>query len=294
VKPPPFVYRSPESVDEALALLGELGDGAKVLAGGQSLIPMLNMRLLEPSALVDIGRVRGLDGLTIVDGEVRVGACVTHERLRRDDAVAAAQPLVRRALDRVAHPVIRNRGTSVGSIVHADPAAELPAVLALLDGALVVVGPAGRRRIAACDVVVGPLESSVRADEVAVEAILPVAPARTGSAFHELARRHGDYAMAGVGVTVTLDVDRRVVAARAAFIGVGTGVRVLVLDGALAGQPSDVLDVATAIEATRAFVEPDDDVHASADYRRHLTGVLVGRALVAAVDDAVSRTEVGA
>lgn len=294
MKPPPFAYHAPTDLDEAVALLGALGEGAKVLAGGQSLVPLLNMRLVAPHALVDIGRVAGLDGIALDGGSVRFGARVTHERLRRDAAVAAAQPLLARALDHVAHAVIRNRGTSVGSIVHADPAAELPAVLALLDGELEVVGPSGTRRVPAAELVLGPLESDVRAGEIAVAAHVPVAPARTGSAFVELARRHGDYAIAGVGVVVTLDADRRVTAARAACIGVGTATEVLDLMGALDGvvvEDAGTVGVDAVVEAVRTFVRPDADVHASAEYRRHLSGVLAGRALRAALADALARTE---
>lgn len=296
MKPPPFAYHAPTDLDEAVALLGALGEGAKVLAGGQSLVPLLNMRLVAPSALVDIGRVAGLDGIDVADGEVRFGARVTHERLRRDAAVAHAQPLLGRALDHVAHAVIRNRGTSVGSIVHADPAAELPAVLALLDGALEVVGADGARSVAADRLVLGPLESDVRAGEIAVAARVPVAPPRTGSALVELARRHGDYAIAGVGVVVTLDSQRRIGPARAAGIGVGTATRVLDLTDVLAGGAADdpdALDLDAVAAAVRGFVEPEPDVHASAEYRRHLAGVLAVRAVRAALDDALARTEEG-
>lgn len=293
MKPPPFAYHAPTELDAALDLLAGLGDGAKVLAGGQSLIPLLNMRLVAPSALVDIGRVAGLDALEVVGGTVRVGARATHERVRRDATIAAAQPLLRRALDHVAHAVIRNRGTCVGSLVHADPAAELPAVLALLGGALEVRGPAGTRHIAASELVRGPLESDVRQGEIAVAATVPVASPRTGSAVEELARRHGDYAMAGVAVTVTLDVDAHVAAARAAFIGVGRVGEVLDLGEALRGQPADAPAVEGAVAAARAFVEPDGDLHASADYRRHLAGVLTGRAVVRAAADARTRSAVG-
>jgi aerobic carbon-monoxide dehydrogenase medium subunit len=148
VKPPPFAYRAPSSVEETLAVLAELGEDGKVLAGGQSLVPLLNMRLAQPAVLVDLARVAGLDTVEVTDHQVRVEARVTHETLRRHDAAAGAQPLLRRALDWVAHPVIRNRGTSLGSIVHADPAAELPAVLGLLGGhvELASTGPPGRSR----------------------------------------------------------------------------------------------------------------------------------------------------
>lgn len=291
MKPPPFAYHAPRSVEEALTLLAAL-DGAKVLAGGQSLVPLLNMRLAEPAALIDIGRIPGLDVLEVTDGHVRIGAGVTHERLRRDDAVAAVQPLLRRALDLVAHPVIRNRGTTVGSVVHADPAAEMPAVVALLGGTLEVASVRGRRSIEAADLVRGPLESDVAPDELALELRVPVAAPGTGSAFVELSRRHGDYALAGVATEVAVD-GGRIVGARATFIGVGTGTAVLDLSPAVAGRDAagpDVVDVAAAVAG---FVEPQDDVHADAAYRRHLAGVLAGRAVRAAAADALARAGAG-
>jgi carbon-monoxide dehydrogenase medium subunit len=288
VKPAPFEYHGPSTVDEAVGLLAALGDGAKVLAGGQSLIPLLNMRLAGPDHLVDISRIAALDHVDVADGRVRFGAAVTHERLRRHP-VAAAQPLLARALGWVAHPVIRNRGTSVGSIVHADPAAELPAVLALLDGTLSVRSRSGTRVLAAGDIVLGPLESDVAPDEVAVEASVPVAGPAEGSAFLELARRHGDYALAGVCIVTSLDEDGRVASARAAFIGVGTGTRVLELSDVLTGQRPEMLDVRGVVDRTVAFVDPEDDIHADAGYRRHLAGVLAGRATASAVADARAR-----
>jgi len=237
--------------------------------------------------------VTGLDRVTVADGLVRFGATVTHERLRRDPAAAAAQPLIARALGWVAHPVIRNRGTSVGSIVHADPAAEMPAVLAVLDGTLTVRGPNGTRVLRADEVVLGPMEADVAADEVAVEASVPTAGAREGSAFVELSRRHGDYALAGVCVVVGLAGDGSIATARATFIGVGTGTRVLDLADVLAGQPSERVDVRGAVDRVSAFVDPESDIHADAGYRRHLAGVLAGRAVAAAAGDARERATAG-
>jgi aerobic carbon-monoxide dehydrogenase medium subunit len=289
VKPPPFAYHAPRDLDEALDTLAGLGDDGKVLAGGQSLVPMLNMRLVAPRALVDIGRVSELDTLEVADGQVRVGALARHARVHRDPQVRRCQPLLHEALGWVAHPVIRNRGTAVGSLVHADPAAELPAVLALLDGRVELAGADGRRHVAAADFFRGPLESDTRSGELAVAATFPVAPPGTGTAVVELSRRHGDYALAGVAVTVGLDGDRRVAQARSAFLGVG-GVPVVVdLTGTLAGQPADALQLDESVAHARGAIDPDDDIHATAAYRRHLAGVLLARALRDAATRAADR-----
>jgi aerobic carbon-monoxide dehydrogenase medium subunit len=289
VKPPAFAYHAPTSVEEAVGLLASHGAEAKVLAGGQSLVPLLNMRLVTPAALVDIGRIGGLDHVEVAEGCVRVGAGVRHTQLERDAQVAAAVPVLRQALRWVAHPVIRNRGTVVGSLAHADPAAELPAVLALLGGHVELVSSQGGRRVPAHDYLLGPLESDTRAGELAVAATFPVPPPRTGSAVLELARRHGDYALAGVAVTLTLDEDRRVEGARAAFLGVGGTPVVVDLDAALAGQPHDDLELGDAVEVARDAIEPEDDIHATASYRRHLAGILLGRSLEQAAVDAAGR-----
>lgn len=289
MKPPVFAYHAPPSRPAALDLLAELGDEAKVLAGGQSLVPMLNMRLVAPGALVDIRHLDDLDRIEVADGAVRVGARVTHARLERDDEVAAALPLLRDTLGLVAHPVIRNRGTSVGSIVHADPAAELPAVVVLLDAALELTSVDGVRRVHGADAFVGPLESALRPGELATAVEFPVPPPGTGMAIEELARRHGDYALAGVVVRVCVDDDRHVTAADAALFGVGWLPPRISLDTTLRGQAADALVTADAIAVLREAVEPDDDIHATAGYRRHLAGVLLDRALrraaVAAAND---------
>jgi aerobic carbon-monoxide dehydrogenase medium subunit len=282
VKPSPFAYHAPESVDETLTTLSELGEDGKVLAGGQSLIPLLNMRLAAPPALVDLARVPELDTVEVTAEHVRVPARVTHERLRTHAEATAAIPLLRQALDWVAHPVIRNRGTALGSIVHGDPAGELPALLGLLDGNVELVSTQGRREATADSFLLGPLESDVRPGELARAVVFSRPAPRTGSAFEELARRHGDYAMAGVAVTVTLDPARNVAAARAAFIGVGGTPIGVELTDALSGQAFDALEPGEAVGLARATIDPTDDIHATASYRRHLAGVLLGRALESA------------
>ena len=284
MKPAAFDYHRPEGVDEALHLLADHGDGAKILAGGQSLIPVMNFRLAQPAVLVDVNRLAELDTVEEGDdGSLRLGALVRQARLERESAVARRSPLLAEAIPHVAHPQIRNRGTVVGSIVHADPAAELPAVLALLDGHVEVASTAGTRTVAPDDFFLGPLESDVRPGELATAVVFPRPAPGTGTAFVELARRHGDYALAGVGVTVAVE-DGRVAGARAAFIGVGDRPEVVDLGEAVDGQAAEELDVAPARDLATAQLQPDADVHATAEYRRHLAGVLLGRALVRAVD----------
>ncbi|MET7327783.1 FAD binding domain-containing protein [Nonomuraea sp. NPDC005650] len=274
MKPPPFEYHVPRDLGEALRTLAEVP--GKVLAGGQSLIPMLNMRLAAPEHLVDINRVQGLDAMETAHDGVRVGATVRHARAER----AGAHPLLSRALRLVAHPVIRNRGTVVGSLVHADPAAELPAVLAVLGGSVQVARWQGLvRDVRAEEFFVGPMESAVQPGELAVSAYFPALGPRTGTAFEEVARRHGDYALAGVCAVVTLDEDGRVEAARVACIGVGPVP--VVVD--VTESPAD------AARIVRDRVEPEGDIHASAAYRRHLVGVLAERAVRNATREAGAR-----
>jgi carbon-monoxide dehydrogenase medium subunit len=288
MKPPVFEYHRPTSVREALDVLADTGADGKVLAGGQSLVPMLNMRLAAPGHLVDINRLAELAYVRTEPGGVRVGALARHAEVERDAAAYAAVPLLRQALTHVAHPTIRNRGTTVGSIVHADPAGEAPAVLTLLGGEVELASAGGRRTVAAADFFVAPLESAARAGELAVSAYFPRPPARTGTAWREVSRRHGDYALCGVGVLVTLDADGRIAAARAAFVSVGPTPVLLDLADAVAGQPSGAVDWAAAAALVRAAVEPEEDIHATAAYRRHLAGVLTARAGADAVREAAA------
>jgi 2-furoyl-CoA dehydrogenase FAD binding subunit len=291
MKPAPFTYRRPATLDEALAALVE-EPGAKVLAGGQSLVPLLSMRLAAPSALVDINALPDLDHVDVLaEGEragVRVGALARHSAVLASDEAAAVQPLLRMALSHVAHATIRNRGTTVGSLVHADAASELPMVLRLLGGSVDAVGPAGRRTIPAGDLFVGPLESSLGADEIAVEAFFPALPTGAGVGFAEVARRHGDYALCGVGAWVRRAGDR-VVEARTGYFSVCDVPTVVDLTEVLTGAAGWLDDdpeaaLAAAGEAALPHLDPQADIHASADYRAQLVRTLTARALRQALE----------
>jgi aerobic carbon-monoxide dehydrogenase medium subunit len=282
VKPAPFVHHAPVSVEEAVSVLGDVGHDGKVLAGGQSLIPILNMRLASPGHLVDINRVTGLASIEVSSGAVRVGALVRHAALERSEEAYAALPLLRQALVNVAHPAIRNRGTTVGSIAHADAAGEMPAILALTNGVVEVAGPAGPREVRWSDFFLGALETSLAAEELAVAVRFGRFVSGTGSAFVEAARRHGDYAMAGVGVAVTV-TDGVVSGARASFVSVTDVPTVLDLGETLGGvEPGTgawTVAVEAAADAVSGHVDPEGDIHASADYRRMLVTELTRRVL---------------
>jgi aerobic carbon-monoxide dehydrogenase medium subunit len=295
VKPPPFTYHRPRTVPEALAVLAEVGHDGKVLAGGQSLVPLLNMRLAAPRHLVDVNWLAELDEVGVDDQAVRVGALARHARVEHDRAATGAVPLLGQAIGDIAHTSVRNRGTVVGSLVHADPAAELPAVLVLLGGTMELArdGDGGRRRVAAADFFLGPLTSAVQPGELATAAVFPRPPATAGSAWVEVARRHGDYALCGVGALVTLDQGLRIEAARAALISVGPVPVPVDLTDALGGRPHDAADWAAAGRLAAEAVDPEDDIHASAAYRRHLAGVLTVRAARAAAASAAERREAG-
>ncbi len=285
MKPSPFTYHRPHSVGEAAEMLATLGDAAKVLAGGQSLVPLMSMRLAAPSDLVDVNHIPGLDTVEVTDTHVRVGALARHSRLEKDDAAYAAVPLLRQALLNVAHPTIRNRGTTVGSLVHADPAAEMPAVLMLLDGTVSLVASSGTRDVPAADFFVGPMESAARADEIAVTASFRRPRPGTGSSFLELARRHGDYAMCGVGALVSTDHDDAVTSAKVGLISVGAGPVLVDVTPAVSGSCRGFVDTVLR-DLVDASIDPEADIHASAEYRRHLAHVLTARAL----DDALERS----
>jgi carbon-monoxide dehydrogenase medium subunit len=294
VKPAPFRYADPGTLEEAIAVLADEGAGAKVLAGGQSLLPLLSMRLAAPTTLVDINRVPGLDTVEATGDGVRVGALVRHNALlgSHPQAVAAArvQPLLARAGAFVAHPAIRNRGTTVGSIAHADPSGEMTSVLALTDGSVTVATPSGVSTVGWRDFFVGPLETSVHGPAVVTSAFFPSLPPRSGTAFEEVARRKGDYAVCGAGVVVTLDDSCCVTSVRASYVSVGLTPEVHDLTEAVAGQPADGADWAAAGALARTLVDPDTDIHASADYRRLLVGVLTERTLVSAAAEALGGT----
>jgi carbon-monoxide dehydrogenase medium subunit len=282
MKPAPFRYHRPRDVHEAVTVLHDLlesGGHAKVLAGGQSLLPVMSMRLASPDHIVDINAIEGLDQITVAADAVRVGALVRHRQLERDDVVAAALPLLRETLQHVAHPTIRNRGTSVGSLCHADPSSELPVVLALLGGHVVAASVRGQRAIPAPELFIGPLETSLAEDELAVAAVFPTLPSGTGSAMVEVARRHGDYAMCGVVAAVSLDDEGRVGRVRAGYLSAGESPAPLDLSVPVAGTAVEDADWAAVGELARELVATDADIHASAEYRSQLVAVLTERAV---------------
>jgi len=286
MKPPPVVYHGPDTVEETVRLLAEHGAEAKVLAGGQSLVPMLNMRLTAPARLVDVNR---LDELAYVRTDVtgvHVGALARHADVERATHAFEAVPLLRQAVRTVAHPTIRNRGTTVGSLVHADPCGEMPAVLALLDGEVLLRSErSGERLVAASDFFLGPMESACREDELAVEAYFPRPKGRTGTDWRELSRRNGDYALCGVGTSVRVDDAGAVVSAKAAFIAMGPVPLVVDVTGAARGGDAETGTVwAQAAEYAADQLEPEDDIHATAEYRRHLARVLTTRSLKASYE----------
>lgn len=285
MKPPPFRYECPESLEESLALRAEHGDEARPLAGGQSLVPMLNMRLARPEVLLDLNRVAGLDTIATGDGHLAVGAMVRQRELERSGATAPIGAL-HDALPLVGHVATRNRGTVGGSIAHADPAAELPLALLALGGTVVVESTArGRREIAARDLFAGFLTTALEPDELVVAVHFPGIRPDEGSALVELAPRHGDFALAIAACWLRL-VDGEVADARVA-VGAVADRPLLVPDAGAAlvsGGPDD------AIAAAAAAVEPTGSLHAPPGYQRHLVSVLVTRAIDGARDRAAGAT----
>ena len=274
---------APAALPEAIALLHDAGDDARVLAGGQSLVPMLNLRLVRPRLLVDLRRIPGLDGIRADDGRLVIGAMTRQADAEAHPLVRARAPLLAEALGLVAHLAIRSRGTIGGSLAHADPAAELPAVALALDAAVTVEGPAGRRTVAAEDFFLGYLATALAPGEVVTEVVVPARPAGLGSAFVEFSRRPGDFALAGVAVVLALAGGR-----------VGPATRVVVVGGAdrcrramacetllVGGEPGPGL-FASAAAVADLGIEPPADVHGDAEYRRHLIRTLALRGLEAA------------
>ncbi len=288
MKPAPFEYHRPESVDEALALLAEHGYDAKLLAGGQSLIPAMNFRLAAPAVLIDLNRVPGLDGITEAEDGLRIGAMARQRAAEVSGAVARLAPLVVETLPYVAHPQIRNRGTMGGSVAHADPAAELPAVMLALGASFRLVGPNGERTVPADEFFTGLFMTALEPEELLVEIALPAPRPREGWAFAELSRRHGDFALAGVAARVTVDDHGRCHDARIALLAVGEGPilargAATLLEGVVP-TPESLAEAAAV--AARDDADPSGDIHASPEYRRHLVGVLVRRALPVAFERA--------
>ena len=291
MKPAPFEYQAPATLDAALDLLAHRGGEAKLLAGGQSLIPVMNFRLAEPALLVDINKLTELDFIRRDgDGGLRIGALTRQRRLERDSAVAEAAPLLHETMPFIAHPQIRNRGTFGGSLAHADPAAELPAVAVALRARFRLRKAGGERWVNAAEFFAGLFTTSLEPDEMLVEAAIPPLSPRTGCAFLEIARRHGDYAQVGIAALVTLDDAGRCREARLVFLSAGdVPVEARGAAGLLAGQEISPAAIAAAAEKAAQEIRPFSDLHATADFKRHLARVLTGRALRKATERANGR-----
>jgi carbon-monoxide dehydrogenase medium subunit len=279
MKLPPFDYACPATLPEAVALLASRDD-AKALAGGQSLVPMLAFRLLQPALLVDLRKLADLRGIDVTANGVRLGAMVRWRDIEDDAQLATAHPLLKAAIAHVAHYQIRNRGTVGGSLAHADPAAEMPGIALTCEAAIAVTGAAGARVIQAADFFMGALTTALAADEIIVEVRLPPWPARRRWGFAEFARRRGDFALAGAAVFYDADARGRPTNAHVGVIGVADRpLRLPAVEAVINGRTIDAASIAAAEAATAAAVDPPEDIHASAAYRRALAGTMVERAL---------------
>lgn len=282
MKLPPFDYACPATINEAVALLANHGGEAKLLAGGQSLMPMMAFRIAQPSLLVDLRKLPGLKEIKIGADGVRLGALVRWRDILDDRRLAAAHPLLQEAVSHVAHYQIRNRGTVGGSLAHADPASEMPGIAQTCDAEIAVIGKAGARTIKAANFFKGALTTALEPDEIITEVHLPAWPAARRYGFQEFARRRGDFAMAGVALYYDTD-GGKAANGHVGVFGVGDCQRRLPkAEGALNGQMVDEALAVRVGEAAAAEVEPQDDIHASSAYRRALTGTLTERALKAA------------
>jgi carbon-monoxide dehydrogenase medium subunit len=287
VKPAAFEYHAPETTADAVALLREHGDDAKVLAGGQSLVPMLALRLTSFPHLVDVNRVSELDGIEQRDGMLGIGAVTRQSALERDPSMRDIAPLLAKAVKLIGHFQIRNRGTVGGSIAHADPAAELPVVALTLDAELEVANADGIRRMPASEFFVGTWTTSMDADDLLVRAWFPTKHGRSGFAFEEVARRLGDFGLAGAAVAVELGDDDTVSKASIGLLGMGpTPLRAPLAEQALVGARGDPGELEEIGRLAAAGADPPDDVHASRRYRTHVGAYLVGKAIGNALEEA--------
>jgi aerobic carbon-monoxide dehydrogenase medium subunit len=289
VKPAPFEYYAPTTVEDAVALLSEFQDDAKVLAGGQSLVPLLALRLTAVGHLIDLNRVDGLHDLDHRPGSVVVGAMVRHSTLVDDDKLRSSVPLLARAAPFIGHFQIRNRGTLGGSLAHADPAAELPAVAMALNAAVHVRAHHGPRRVPACEFFTSLFTTTLEPDEIIESVEFPVWTGRTGFSVHELARRAGDFAVAGVACGLGLDDEGKVDRAALGLFGLGpTPLRPVTALQAMHGCRPAELDVREIGALAVNDLEPPDDIHATGAVRRHVGAVLVARALTDAMAEVAS------
>lgn len=283
LKMPRFEYHEPDTIDEALALLAEHGDEAKVLAGGQSLIPLLAMRLARPTQVIDINDVAGLGEIEERGDRVVFGATVRERAAERSSVVQSRLPLLAEALPFIGHAAIRTRGTIGGTVAHADASAEIPCVVAALDGEVLVRSASGERVIAAADFFQGHFTTALADEECVVEVRVPVPDPSAGFAFQEIARRHGDFALVGVAAMLTLDAGGLIADSRISLMGVAdVPYRARAAEAALVGSAPSTESFATAAQAAVADIRPATDVHGSAAYRTQLATVIVRRALTTA------------
>lgn len=286
MKPAAFEYVVANSIEQAVAALAQAGGDAKILAGGQSLVPMLNFRLLRPAILVDINRIPDLAFIEDAGDAVKIGALTRHHQLETSPVIAEHFPILSHAMTHVAHLAIRNRGTIGGSLSHADPAAELPMMALLLGAKLHIISGRGKRTVDAREFFLDALTVDLAEDELLTEIHLPKLPPHTGWGFEEVPRRAGDFALAAVAATITMSAGV-MKEARIALTGVApTPIRASEAEVLLVGKKFEAKLMAHVIETIRAAIEPETDLHASSDYRRHLVGVLAGRALATALQRA--------
>lgn len=289
-----FDYHRPTTIDDAVALLAEHGSAAKVLAGGQSLVPVMAMRLSTPAHVIDVSRIDGLDRIEVDGDHLAIGAMVRQATAAASPTVASKAPLVAKALPWIGHRAIRTRGTVCGSIAHADPAAELPAVAVAAGATLVATSVRGTRTIPAAEFFTGYLSTALADDELLVAARFPAPAPRTGTAVHEVSRRHGDFALVGAAVSVTLAADGTVARAAIALFGVAdTPLRMTAAEELLAGEAATADAFAAAAGVAADDLRPPSDDHASAAYRRHVARAQVARCLAEATTEAAG-TEVAA
>lgn len=284
MKPAPFRYVAARSIEAALQLKAEYGDEARFLAGGQSLVPTMNFRLTQPAVLIDINPLTEAAGIRNgAAAHLRIGALTRYRTLERNPEIAVHVPLIHEALPHIAHPQIRNRGTIGGNLAHADPASEMPAIVVALGGRLRARSVRGERWIAASDFFVGALSTALEPDEMLMEVELPVAPPRSGSAFMEVSRRRGDFALIGVACTVRLDEAGRCEEARIGLCNAGDGpVLAAEASASLVGRPIGAPEIEAAAALVQSEIDPGGSIHASKEFQRHLAGVLTARALAAA------------
>ncbi|PWS36129.1 molybdopterin dehydrogenase [Falsiroseomonas bella] len=284
MKPAPFDWHAPESVAEALALKARHGEDARFLAGGQSLVPAMNFRIAQPAVLVDLNRVAGLDAIAVgADGSLTIGAMARNAAIERHAGAVKSHPILAEALHEVAHPQVRNRGTLGGNLSHADPASEMPAVMLALAARFLIRSARGERQVAAAEFFLGPLTTALELDEMLAEIRLPPLPPRSGTAWLEIARRRGEYAMMGVAAVVTRDAAGICTAVRLACCSAGpTPMAAPKAAASLVGTKLTDADLAQAAALLKQEIAPTGSVQASPAYQRHLAGVIAARALATA------------